>query len=174
MLKRYKSYFEGELKKYKVYKSLFEKKEKVKLYEYFEEYLESLDGKVGDKACIPLVIFILEETEFQRTSLSELFAEGTGWQPVKGENGLFFRTDPPRPENQGRREICIAYKKNLSSKPQWSWYDDGKRKDLWKFTKEPNNTVKAFAAKFFNKDINFLEIHKCNVEETTGKQIFYG
>ncbi|CAE14671.1 unnamed protein product [Leptospira phage LE1] len=174
-LKRYKSFFDGKIKPYQSqFKGLSIELEEDLIRAYFlnQESIILEENEVSNEI-VSLVIFVLDDKIYQAEGFKDLFAEGTGWRPT-GIDSLFYRTDPPRPENQNRREICLAYKKNLRSTPQWTWYDDGKRKDKWKFTKEPNNTIKSFAASFFNKPISFLEIHHGFVDAQTGKQKLFG
>lgn len=171
--KKFKDYFNKKKTGLTLYESYFPPKIKTKdVTEYFNENYRLLLEAERSEDFVQVVIFTLEELTFQSSATNKLFAEGTGWKPVQGVSGLYYRTDPPRPENQGRREICLAYKKNLTTTPQWTWYDDGKRKDKWKFTKEPNNTVKGFAARFFDKDILFLEIYHGVINEKAEKDIF--
>lgn len=100
-----------------------------------------------------MILFLTEEIYDKK--LKMYFTEGTAWREAK--KGYYYRTDPPNEINNFTREICIALKKHIRSKPQWTWYENGKRKDLHKMTKEPPKIVKQIASDFFGKKIDFLE-----------------
>src|SRR5208283_3594366 len=102
------------------------------------------------------IVFVIDEEDYQ-AKLRRNILESTNWKPA-GEKDYWYRTDPPRPENQWNREICIAHKKNISSVPQWTWKANLQRKDQQKFTREPNNIVRSIAADFFGVDVNLIEI----------------
>ncbi len=87
------------------------------------------------------------------------FFEGTNWRKTNVKD-YWMRTDPPRAENQFRREICLAKGKHRNSIPQFTYYQDGKRKDHHKFTIEPSHIVKQYVIDFFGLDsIDMLEAY---------------
>lgn len=119
---------------------------KKKFREYLEESIETRAERLED-----INVSIGEdEVIFARIWFKE--ADQKALQPIlearqwkDGPKDYVYRTDPKSPVNQFRAEVCVTRRKWKNSVPQWTWYDDGNRKDLHKFTKEPTQMARQLA-----------------------------